>query len=313
MLPWGFKLSLGNRQGGKALKILVTGICGMLGADLYQTLREQHEVVGFDANEFPSTPFSPPPIQRGDITRIEEVKRAFTGLAPQMVVHTAAYTDVDGCEKNRDKAHNVNALGTENVCLASQDLGIPVMYISTDFVFDGRKDSPYLEEDEPRPINAYGRSKLAGEEYVRGLLKEYFLVRTSWLYGRYGKNFVDSILGLAREKKKLRVVSDQVGRPTYARDLSEKMKQLLSTKSYGIYHITNSGSCSWYEFAREILKLAGIKGVEVMPISSEELDRPAPRPRFSVLENCRLRLALGNSMRNWQEALSDYIKRDRAS
>ena len=295
------------------MKILVTGICGMLGVDLYQTLREQHEVVGFDVNEFPSTPFSPPPIQRGDITRIEEVKRAFSELVPQMVVHAAAYTDVDGCEKNPDKAYKVNALGTQNVCRAGQDLGIPVMYISTDFVFGGNKDSPYLESDQPHPISTYGRSKLAGEEYVKNLLKEYFVVRTSWLYGRYGKNFVETILKSAEEKEELTVVDDQVGSPTYTRDLSRKIKDLLLTKSYGVYHITNSGSCSWYEFAREILKLAGIKGVEVMPISSEELDRPAPRPRFSVLENHRLRLTLGNSMRNWKEVLSDYIKRDRAS
>ncbi len=295
------------------MKILVTGICGMLGVDLYQTLREQHEVVGFDANEFPSTPFSPPPIQRGDITRIEEVKRTFSELVPQMVVHTAAYTDVDGCEKNPDKAHEVNALGTQNVCRAAQDLGIPVMYISTDFVFDGNKDSPYLESDQPHPISTYGRSKLAGEEYVKNLLKEYFVVRTSWLYGYYGRNFANTILQLASEKKELRVVNDHIGCPTYTKDLSRKIKDLLLTKSYGVYHITNSGSCSWYEFAREILKLAGIREVEVMPISSEELDRPAPRPRFSVLENHRLRLTLGNSMRNWKEALSDYIKRDRAS
>ena len=284
----------------------------MLGVDLYQTLREQHEVVGFDANEFPSTPFSPPPIQRGDITRIEEVKRAFSELVPQMVVHAAAYTDVDGCEKNPDKAYKVNALGTQNVCRAAQDLGIPVMYISTDFVFDGNKDSPYLESDQPHPISTYGRSKLAGEEYVKSLSKEYFVVRTSWLYGRYGKNFVETILKSAEEKEELTVVDDQVGSPTYTRDFSRKIKELLSTKLYGVYHITNSGSCSWYEFAREILELLGIKGVRLEPITSEELDRPAPRPRFSVLENRRLRLTLGNSMSNWKEALSDYMKRDRA-
>jgi len=296
------------------LKILITGISGMLGVDLCQVLREEHEVVGFDLKEFPSVPFSSAPlVHRGDIARIDEVKRVFHEVVPHLVVHTAGYTDVDGCEKNPDKAYKVNTLGTQNVCRAAQDLGIPVMYISTDFVFDGSKNSPYLESDQPHPISTYGRSKLAGEEYVKNLLKEYFVVRTSWLYGRYGKNFVETILKLAEEQEELTVVDDQVGSPTYTRDLSRKIKELLSAKLYGVYHITNSGSCSWYEFAREILKLAGIKGVAVMPITSEELDRPAPRPRFSILENCRLRLALGNSMKNWKEALSDYIKRDRAS
>ncbi len=294
------------------MKVLITGISGMLGVDLYQTLKEKHEVVGFDLKEFPSTSFLSPPVQRGDITRIDEVKRAFDELSPDLVVHAAAYTDVDGCEKNPDKAYKVNALGTQNVCLASQEPNIPLMYISTDFVFDGNKNSPYLEFDQPHPISIYGRSKLAGEEYVKTLLNKYFVVRTSWLYGYYGRNFVETMLQLASQKKELKVVNNQVGSPTYTRDLSRKIKELLPTELYGIYHITNSGSCSWYEFAREILELAGIQGVQLKPITSEELDRPASRPKFSVLENYCLRLALGNSMRDWQEALRDYIKMDRA-
>lgn len=295
------------------MKVLITGISGMLGVDLYQTLKEKHEVVGFDLKEFPSTSFSPSPVQRGDITRIDEVKRAFNELAPQMVIHAAAYTDVDGCERDPDKAYKVNTLGTRNVCLASQEPNIPIIYISTDFVFDGNQDSPYLEFDQPHPISIYGRSKLAGEEYVKTLLNKYFVVRTSWLYGHYGRNFVETMLQLASQKKELKVVNNQVGSPTYTRDLSGKIKELLPTELYGIYHITNSGSCSWYEFAREILELAGIKGAQLKPITSEELDRPASRPKFSVLENYCLRLALGKSMRDWQEALRDYIKMDRAS
>jgi len=295
------------------LKILITGISGMLGVDLYQTLRKDYEVVGFDLKEFPPTSFSPPLVQRGDITSIDEVKRAFSELTLQMVVHAAAYTDVDGCEKNPDKAHEINALGTQNVCLVCQDLDVPVTYISTDFVFDGSKNSPYLESDQPHPISIYGSSKLAGERYVKSLLERYFIVRSSWLYGLYGKNFAETILKLAEEKEELAVVDDQVGSPTYTRDLSRKIKELLLTKLYGVYHITNSGSCSWYEFAREILKLGGIKGVELKPITSEELSRPARRPRFSVLKNYRLREILGDSMRDWREALRDYIKSDRAS
>ena len=288
------------------MKVLITGISGMLGVDLCQTLKEKHEVVGFDLKEFPSISFCPP-VQRGDITKIDEVKEAFDEFAPQMVIHAAAYTDVDGCEKDPDKAYKVNTLGTQNVCLASQEPNIPIIYISTDFVFDGNKDSPYLEFDQPRPISIYGRSKLAGEEYVKTLLNKYFVVRTSWLYGHYGRNFVETMLQLASQKKELKVVNNQVGSPTYTRDLSRKIKELLPTELYGIYHITNSGSCSWYEFAREILKLAGIKGAQLKSITSEELSRPAPRPRFSVLENYCLRRALGKSMREWQEALRDYM------
>ncbi|TET46627.1 dTDP-4-dehydrorhamnose reductase, partial [Candidatus Aerophobetes bacterium] len=173
--------------------------------------------------------------------------------------------------------------------------------------------SPYLEFDQPHPISIYGKSKLAGENYVRTLLNRYFIVRTSWLYGYYGRNFVKTILQLASREKELKVVNDQVGSPTYTRDLSEKIKELLPTELYGVYHITNSGNCSWYEFAREILKLADIKRVELKPVTSEELSRPAPRPRFSVLENYCLRLALGKSMRDWKEALKDYISTDRTS
>ena len=281
-------------QNGKTLRILITGLSGMLGVDLCEILREEHEVVGFDLKEFPSVTFSSPLLRQGDITRIDEVREVFNEVLPQMVIHTAAYTDVDGCEKNPGRAHEINALGTKNVCLASRDLAIPVMYISTDFVFDGKKSTPYLESDEPHPMGAYGRSKLAGEKCVKTLLKQYFVV---------------TILRLAREKKELTVVDDQVFSPTYAKDLARKIGDLVLARSYGVYHITNSGNCSWYEFAEEILGVAGVKGVRVKPITSQELDRPAPRPKFSVLENYHLGQVLGSAMRDWKEALRDYMGR----
>ncbi len=290
------------------MKILITGISGMLGMDLYETLRKEYEVVGLDIKDFPSISFPSPPLRKVDITDGHELRKSFRQLAPDFVIHTAAYIDVDGCEKNPDRAHRINALGTRNIALASQDLGVPLMYVSTDFVFDGKENYPYTELNEPHPLNVYGKSKLAGENYVRSLVERYFIVRTSWLYGRYGKNFVETILKLAEEKEELTVVDDQVGCPTYTRDLSQEMKKLLSSNSYGIYHITNSGSCSWYEFAQEILKLAGIREVKVIPITSEELDRSAPRPQFSVLKSSSSGRGAEDTMRPWKEALKEYLK-----
>jgi len=293
------------------MKILITGISGMLGIDLYQTLREEYEVTGLDRRDFPCSPS--PSVNKIDITDLEAVKELFYWLTPHFVIHAAAYTDVDGCEKDADKAYKVNALGTRNIALACQKLDIPLLYISTDFVFRGDKETPYDEFDEPHPVNIYGKSKLAGENYLKSFLSRYFIVRSSWLYGQWGKNFVTTVLKLAREKSVLKVVDDQVGSPTYTKDLSQQIKRLVATELYGIYHITNSGRCSWYEFAQEILKLAGIKGVKVTPITSEELARPAPRPKFSVLENYCLRLSLGNGMREWKEALRDFLTNDFSS
>nr|MQY58100.1 dTDP-4-dehydrorhamnose reductase [Clostridia bacterium] len=281
------------------------------GVDLYQTLREEYEVTGLDRRDFPCSPS--PSVNKIDITDLEAVKELFSRLTPHFVIHAAAYTDVDGCEKDADKAYKVNALGTRNIALACQKLDIPLLYISTDFVFKGDKEIPYDEFDEPAPMNIYGKSKLAGENYIESFLSRYFIVRSSWLYGRWGKNFVATILKLARERSILEVVDDQVGSPTYTKDLSQQIKRLVATELYGTYHITNSGRCSWYEFTQEILKLAGIKGVKVTPITSEELARPAPRPKFSVLENYCLRLSLGNGMREWNEALKDFLTNDFSS
>ena len=293
------------------MKVLITGISGMLGVDLYQALRKKHEVAGLDTRDFPCSPFLP--VNKIDITDLEAIKELFSRLAPHFIIHAAAYADVDGCEKDADKAYKVNALGTRNIALACQKLDIPLLYLSTDFVFRGDKETPYDEFDEPHPVNIYGRSKLAGENYIRSFLSKYFIVRTSWLYGQWGKNFVATILKLAREESTLKVVNDQVGSPTYSKDLSQQIKRLVATELYGTYHITNSGRCSWYEFTKEILKLAEIREVKVAPITSEELARLAPRPKFSVLENCCLRLSLGNGMRNWNEALRDFLTNDFSS
>lgn len=292
--------------------VIVTGISGMLGVELYKALKDEYKVIGLDVRDFPL--YHDFPLYKIDITEW----RQFSGLGSQLlvknkidridlIIHTAAYTDVDGCEKNPNLAYKVNTLGTRNITLFAQKRAIPLVYISTDFVFNGEKNAPYLEFDEPEPLSIYGKSKLAGERFVSSFLNRFFIVRTAWLYGKYGKNFVKTILKIARGENELKVVNDQVGSPTYAKDLAQGIKKLIFNAPYGIYHLTNSGACSWYDFAKKILKIANLN-TEVKPITSEELGRPAKRPHFSVLGDFCLKETLGFSMRSWQEALKEYME-----
>ena len=266
----------------------------MLGTELMELLSTAHEVSGIDLDE-------------ADITDRAQIIEAIAIRSPQLVIHTAAYTDVDGCEQRPDVAYKVNAIGTQNVALACGRLNATMVYISTDFVFNGRKRQPYVEFDEPDPLSVYGRSKLAGERYVRALLRKSFIVRTSWLVGKHGKNFVEAILRLAGERDELRVVNDQIGSPTFAGDLVPEMARLIATEAYGIYHISNCGSCSRFDYACKILALAQVENVHVVPISTEALGRPAPRPAFSVLRNYCMELTIGDRMRSWEEGLVDYL------
>ncbi|MCG2677619.1 dTDP-4-dehydrorhamnose reductase [bacterium] len=305
------------------MRILITGACGMLGRDLVEALSKEHEVVGVDVKDpgswildLGSVEFS-----KLDITNEEEVMKAICDVKPEVVIHTAAYTDVDDCEKNEDLAYRINGTGAQNVALACKKCKAIMTYISTDFIFDGEKKEPYLENDKPNPLSVYGKSKLEGEKHISLLLDRYFIIRTSWLFGKHGKNFVNTILKLAKEKKELKVVNDQVGSPTYTKDLAHAIKHLLNLiqdlgsriqNLFGIYHISNSGSCSWYEFAQEILQVASrrsqVINIKIKPISSEELDRPAKRPKFSVLDKSRYIKTVGKSLRPWQEALREYLK-----
>ena len=294
------------------MRILITGACGMLGRDLVEALSKEHGVTGLDIKGFRFPVYGLRFIVC-DITDREETIKAICGARPEVVIHTAAYTDVDGCEKNPDLAYRVNGTGTQNVALASKESKAVMIYISTDFVFDGEKRRPYLESDRPNPLSIYGKSKLEGERHTSLLLDRYFIIRTSWLFGRHGRNFVDTILKLAGEKKELKVVNDQIGSPTYTKDLAQAISKLIPNSqllitNYGIYHISNSGSCSWYEFAREIIHASHIPHPpSLKPISSEELNRPAKRPKFSVLDNVRYIKTVGKSLRPWQEALKEYI------
>lgn len=276
------------------MRVVVTGAKGQLGSELVEVLRGDHEVIGFNRGECDvADPGS------------KEILRA---CRPDLVIHAAAYTDVDGCELDPQKAYRVNALGTQHVAEACKALRVPLIYISTDYVFDGQKGEPYTESDAPNPINIYGKSKLEGERLVRALVEHSYIIRTAWLYGRGGRNFVKTILQKARQGEAVRVVDDQVGSPTYAKDLAKAIACLLRGIPFGTYHLTNSGSCSWYEFAKRIFTVAGLKGSESLrPITSQELGRPAPRPPYSVLANDRWLKVMNQKLRSWQEALEEAL------
>lgn len=277
------------------MNILITGVKGQLGHELYDMLDGRETVTGID-------------IEDVDITDAQKVHEYINDFQPDVVIHPAAYTNVDACESNMDLAYKVNAVGTQNIASACLSTGAKMVYVSTDFVFDGQKEEPYIEFDTPDPLSIYGKSKLAGEMLASRILNRLFIVRTAWLYGLNGNNFVKSILRQAKEKDTLTVVNDQWGTPTYTKDLAEVICQLIYTDGYGIYHATNNGQCTWYDFAKKVLEYAGMEHVNVLPITTDELDRPAKRPRYSVLRNYMLELTIGDTMRPWEDALKEYVR-----
>lgn len=283
----------------KKLKAAVIGAYGMLGTDLCKVLEDEYEVIQIDLPDV-------------DITDYHSIYNFISRSVPDIVIHTAAFTDVDGCEFQQDKAYLVNSIGTQYVALSCLNAGVPCLYISTDYVFDGKKGSPYVEYDTVSPLSIYGKSKLAGEQYIISLLKKFYIVRTSWLYGRKRNNFINAILKNAKEKDVLRVIDDKIGSPTYTLDLAFEIKRLIKTGFYGIYHISNTGSVSRYEEAKAILKFANISK-EIIPVKSEEFilqaeRKPAERPDNSSLRNYCLELTIGNKMRSWQDAVEAYVK-----
>jgi dTDP-4-dehydrorhamnose reductase len=288
------------------MRIMITGAEGMLGTEMVARLRGEHEVIGVDVGDF-------------DVTDFPATEAAIAAARPDLVCHCAAYTDVDGCERDPDRAFRVNALGTWNVVAACGAAASAAMvYISTDFVFDGEKSEPYTEYDEPRPLGAYAASKLAGERHVRELVGRHFIIRSAWLYAAHGRNFVLSILRKAKElaataaEPAVRVVADQVGSPTAAGDLADAIaRHIVDSRLYGTYHITNAGSCSWAEFAAEALRLANLP-VRVEPISWKDWPSPTRRPAYSVLRRLNLELQGRDDMRPWQEALADVIAQVKA-
>jgi len=276
-------------------RIAVLGAKGMLGHELLRAFDGQGQVTALDIDEM-------------DITDVDATVSTLKTISPDLVIHSAAYTDVDGCELDSDRAHRVNALGSRNVAVGCRKIDAAMVYISTDYVFSGQKSGSYLEWDTPGPINVYGTTKLAGENFVRDFCLRHYIVRTSWLYGKHGKNFVDTIARLAKEQDSLRVVVDQTGSPTWAHDLADKIAELVRKEAYGVYHVTNSDTCNWYQFASEIVARLGLE-TRVEPVTAEQYVRPAKRPNNSVLENYYLRLEGFGQMRSYRQALREYLAR----
>ena len=273
------------------LRVVVTGADGQLGTEICQAIGS-HDLC-------------PLTILDCDVAdlRIIDIIREFH---PDLVIHTAALTNVDGCALNPELGYAINALGTRNVALGCQRAGAEMLYISTNEVFDGTTASAYWEFDQPNPVNPYGMSKLAGEAFVHALLSRFYIVRTAWLFGRFGLNFVKKMIGLADQHGSLRVVDDEVGSPTYAKDLACAIAKLIETHVYGTYHFVNAGACSRWEFAKAIMELSGRAHVPVEPIKSGDFTRLSKPPAFSPLRNfCGE--TLGISLRPWQEALADYL------
>ncbi|HWR58352.1 MAG TPA: dTDP-4-dehydrorhamnose reductase [Thermodesulfovibrionales bacterium] len=277
------------------MKILVTGAGGMLASDLVSVLNQNHEVIPSSENDL-------------NITVRDDVHRVVHSVSPDIVINCAAYTLVDKAEEERDKAFLVNGIGVQNIALACRDKGIPLCHISTDYVFDGTKKGAYTPFDNTNPINVYGESKLAGEKYVEWVMNKFYIVRTSWLYGRAGNNFVATILRLAKEQSEIRVVSDQMGSPTHTVSLSSAIERIIATGAYGIYHFTDEtgGGISWYDFAKEIVRVSGLK-TRVIPITTAEFPRPARRPANSVLDTSVFSLVTGHEIKDWKEALREYL------
>ena len=267
------------------MKVLVTGANGMLGQDLCPILEDVGAfVIETDVDTL-------------DITNEEQVTNALTDVSPDMVVHCAAYTNVDAAETESDKAELINFKGTENLAKICGKLGITMVYISTDYVFDGEKGSLYVPDDTPNPLNNYGLTKLKGEEAVKKYCEKYYIARTSWLYGHHGKNFVETMISLAN-KPELKVVDDQVGCPTWTVEVANVILKLLH-KPYGTYHVCGTGTTSWYGFAKEIFEQLGLE-VNLKPCTTDEFPRPAKRPKYSAMDN-------GALCRKWQVALKDYL------
>jgi dTDP-4-dehydrorhamnose reductase len=270
--------------------ILVVGAKGMLGRDLMEILPAP--VRGVDIDEI-------------DITSLVSVQQVLTGLRPRVVINAAAYTDVDGCQENVDLAMQVNGEGVAHLAMVCREIGAKLVQVSTDYVFDGGKGTPYEEDDAPGPLSVYGESKYAGELNAK-LVPDHLIVRTQWLYGLHGKNFVETMLRLAGERKELEVVDDQIGSPTWTVDLARSIRALVEKDCRGIYHAANAGFCSWNEFARTIFAESGLEML-VKPMSTEKLNRPAPRPLYSTLDCGKLSRDTGFAPQSWQEALKQYL------
>lgn len=277
------------------MKVFVTGVRGQLGYDVVNELEKRGmEAIGVD-------------IQEMDITDADSVNSVIGEAAPDAVIHCAAYTAVDAAEDNEELCRKVNAQGTQNIANMCKKLDIPMIYISTDYVFDGQGERPWLPDDERAPLNVYGQTKYEGELAVQNTLDKYFIVRIAWVFGVNGKNFIKTMLNLGKTRDHLTVVNDQFGSPTYTYDLARLLVDMIQTDKYGIYHATNEGICTWYEFACEIFRQAGI-AVDVAPVTADQYPAKAKRPSNSRMSKDKLEENGFERLPSWQDALGRYLK-----
>ena len=277
------------------MKILIAGSHGMLGSDLVKTMQPGNDVRGIDLPDV-------------DITHLEQCAAVAEEFQPEVIINAAAFTRVDDCETNPDKAFLVNSDGAGNLARSAAAVGSYLVHYSTDYVFDGLKKDAYLEEDLPNPQSIYGKSKLAGEDLVGRYCPSHLILRTSWLFGRKGTNFIRTIVTAAEQGNPLQVVNDQKGSPTFSKDLARHTRILIEANCRGTYHLTNSGFCTWFELAKRAVEWTGIRGVSITPVSTSDFPRPAPRPANSVLSNARLEREGFPSMRPWQDAAREYVE-----
>ena len=277
------------------MKIIVTGANGQLGRAVNEEYADSSHIqlINTDVGEL-------------DITDVNKVLEFAREVKPDAIINCAAHTNVDACETQQDLAYKINAIGARNMAIAARETGARLMHISTDYVFEGNGTRPYTEFDKVNPISVYGETKLAGENFVRQFADRFYIVRTAWLYGE-GKNFARTMMRLSKEHEEIRVVNDQVGSPTSAVELARAIKYLLETENYGLFHGTCEGSCSWADFATEVLRLAGSK-TKIIPVTSEEYGAAANRPHYSILENYMLKLTEGYEFARWEDAIVEYMK-----
>lgn len=282
------------------MKIVITGAKGQLGLELINQLKEniRYDVISTDREEL-------------NITDMENVNEFILVNKPDIVINCAAHTAVDLCETDVENAYKINAIGPRNLAIACEKIGAKFVQVSTDYVFDGSGKRPYREDDTTCPNSIYGTSKHMGEQFTKEFCSKHFIIRTAWLYGE-GNNFVRTMLKLAKNNKEINVVNDQFGSPTSTVDLAKAIINLIDTEHYGTYHGTCEGQCSWYDFAKKIFEINNID-IKVNPVTSEEFKRPAPRPKYSVLDNFMLKLVNLNSFRNWEDSLKSYLDKEKSN
>lgn len=289
------------------MNILITGCNGQLGSELAKNLKDGYTELGPIPDALRDAQVVCVDVTEMDITNYDAVVDLAEELELDVIINCAAYTNVNGCETDSDAAFRVNAIGARNLAMAAERFGAKLIHVSTDYVFAGDGSVPYTEWDLCDPQSVYGKTKYLGEQYVRDFCSRYFIVRTAWLYGYVGNNFVKTMLRLAREKGGAKVVADQRGNPTNAADLAHHILKLAAMEQYGIYHCTGAGECSWYDFASKIVEYAGIPAA-ITPCTTEEYPTPAKRPAYSSLDNRMLRNTVGDEMRDWQDALKCYLE-----